>query len=175
MIYHLARRRTFFFPVGLVVMLVLAKPTWPTYLAGLLLVILGEIVRFWAAGHIRKSISLTSSGPFGCVRNPLYAGSFVMTVGYGVISNSLAAAVFAIVLFGMLHTAAILYEERQLSKLFGQEFTEYCKSVPRLFPKWPRGEPRQYSWRQAIENSEHKSALFAAAAALAFAARALVR
>ena len=174
-IYNLARRRTFFFPLGIIIMLLLGRPTWPTYIAGMAIVVLGEVSRFWAAGYIRKAVELTSSGPFGSVRNPLYVGSFIMTLGFIVVSNSLAVAAFALILFCALHTSAILYEERELSKIFGEEYAEYCRSVPRLIPRWPMGGPEQFSWRQALDNSEHKSALFAAVVAAAFAAKLFLR
>lgn len=94
-----------------------------------------------------------------------------MTLGYSIMSNSVSTAVFAVVVFVILHTAAILYEEHQLSQLFGEEFAAYCRSVPRLIPRWQSRSKGSFTWRGVLNNKEHVSALFAAAVALAFALR----
>src|SRR5690606_11817093 len=55
MIATLARRRV---PLGFVtamLALVLARPTWTTWMAGLAVAIAGELIRVWAAGHLEKS------------------------------------------------------------------------------------------------------------------------
>ncbi|MDO8683864.1 MAG: isoprenylcysteine carboxylmethyltransferase family protein [Armatimonadota bacterium] len=130
----------------------------------------GEVVRFWAAGYIRKCVAIATSGPFGSIRNPLYVGSFLITLGYCVMANSIVVLAAAMLAFCVFHGAAIFYEERYLTRLFGNQFIDYCKSVPRLFPRWPRGGgEEQYSFRCALENREHISAIFAGIVALAFA------
>jgi protein-S-isoprenylcysteine O-methyltransferase Ste14 len=170
----LARRRTAFFPVAAVFMLIYGRPTWTTYAIGLVVVALGEGVRFWAAGHIRKCVELSEDGPFGCVRNPLYFGSFIMALGFSVMANNMPIAVFAVALFCVLHGSAIACEERYLSGVFGEKFKEYCASVPRIIPKWPRRGMHAYSFRLAIENREHVSTVFAVLISLIFAARILM-
>jgi protein-S-isoprenylcysteine O-methyltransferase Ste14 len=34
------------------------------------------------------------------------------------------------------HLFVILYEEPELRRKFGASYEEYCKTVPRWFPKW---------------------------------------
>lgn len=174
MISLLARRRTAFFPVAAIFMLVFGRPTWTSFAAGIVVVAVGEGIRFWAAGHIRKCLELSEDGPFGCVRNPLYFGSFVMAVGFSVMADNLLLAAAAMALFFVLHGSAIASEERYLSGLFGEKFDAYCKSVPRILPKWPRRGSQAYSFRLAIENREHISSVFAAMISLIFAARILM-
>ena len=57
----------------LVTLLALARPTLLGFAVGLPLVASGEALRIWAAGHLRKSIDLVTSGPYAYTRgNPGY-------------------------------------------------------------------------------------------------------
>ena len=40
----------------------------------------------WAAGTIRKNRVLTTHGPYAFTRNPLYFGSFIIGIGFGVLA-----------------------------------------------------------------------------------------
>ena len=132
--------------------------------AGIGLVFLGEVVRFWAAGYIAKDAIVTTGGPYGYVRNPLYFGSLLLAIGYGLISGlGWPVVAVLIVLFLIFHLAAISYEEKFLTGKFGAPYTDYLSKVPRLIPSpWPRtrGEGN-FAWSKALENREHISALFA--------------
>src|SRR3954452_5183776 len=46
-------------------------------MAGLSIALAGLAVRSWAAGTLHKVRSLTTSGPYRHMRNPLYFGSFL--------------------------------------------------------------------------------------------------
>jgi protein-S-isoprenylcysteine O-methyltransferase Ste14 len=133
-------------------------------IAGIVLVFFGEVVRFWAAGFIAKDQIVTTGGPYGYVRNPLYFGSLLLAVGYGLVSGlGWPAILILVVLFLVFHLAAILYEEKFLKNKFGAPYLDYISRVPRLIPSpWPRtrGEG-EYSGSKALGNREHISALFA--------------
>ena len=114
----LVRRRTVF--TWLVPLLLLALSLtlhrddggWAAYGAGIALVILGEIVRFWSAGYIAKDAEIATGGPYAHVRNPLYFGSLLLAVGYGLISGlGLWGVGLMVALFLVFHLAAIFYEE----------------------------------------------------------------
>ena len=134
------------------------------YVAGIVFVLLGEVVRFWAAGYISKDSVIASGGPYAFVRNPLYFGSLLLSIGYGLVSGLGIIGVVVMVGFYLLfHMAAILYEEGFLKQKFGQAYLDYYNRVPRLIPSvTPRttGEG-QYEWKQALYNREQTSALFA--------------
>jgi protein-S-isoprenylcysteine O-methyltransferase Ste14 len=61
---------------------VLARPTQATIAAGLIFVIIGEAVRFWAAGHLIRKKELATSGPYAYVRDPLYFGRLFLLRAY---------------------------------------------------------------------------------------------
>ena len=71
------------------------------------------------------------------VRNPMYVGFFVGWVGLWMVfgrANLRAIAVAAVVVVG----AALfvrLYEEPTLRRMFGAEYEEYCRNVPRWVPR----------------------------------------
>lgn len=166
----LVRRRTVFtwlIPLLLLVVSLLLHRNdghLAAYFAGIALVLLGEIVRFWSAGYIAKDAEIATGGPYAHVRNPLYFGSLLLAVGYGLISGlGLWGVLAMVILFLVFHLAAIFYEESFLTAKFGAPYLDYMRRVPRLLPSpTPRtkGEGR-FEWAQALKNREQTSALFA--------------
>lgn len=80
--------------------------------------------------------ALVTSGPYGRVRNPLYLGNLLIYVGFSIASGAImpylpiAVGLFFMFQYGMI----ISLEEQTLIKLFGNEYQEYCRRVPRLMP-----------------------------------------
>ena len=179
----LVRRRTTFtwvIPTALLVVSLLLHKTyggWTAYGAGIVLVMLGEAVRFWAAGTIAKDQQIATGGPYAFVRNPLYFGSLLLSVGYGLVSGlGVWGAGAMLALFLVFHMAAILYEEKFLTATFGGPYLDYVRRVPRLLPSLlPRttGEAH-FAWAQAVKNREPQSAAFAVAFVLLLSLRFLV-
>src|SRR5204863_6444290 len=60
----------------------LSQPTFLSLAAGLPVSILGLGLRAWAAGHLEKNTTLTESGPYAWVRNPLYIGTLTAAAGF---------------------------------------------------------------------------------------------
>ena len=69
---------TFAFIVALVVF---ARPRPLEVTLGFVIAALGEVVRFWAAGHLLKTKELITSGPYRYTRNPLYLGRVLILTG----------------------------------------------------------------------------------------------
>ena len=166
----LVRRRTVF--TWLIPMALLAASLiwhsniggWTAYLCGIGLVVLGEIVRFWAAGYIAKDAEIATGGPYAHVRNPLYFGSLLLAVGYGLVSGlGIWGVAATLALFLVFHLAAIFYEESFLTAKFGAPYLDYVRRVPRLLPSpWPRTTGAGgFEWAQALKNREQTSATFA--------------
>lgn len=180
MLEFLVKKRTTFtwlIPVLLLIAsLLYGRWSAAAYLVGIVLLILGEIIRFWAAGTIHKDDTVATGGPYSLVRNPLYFGSLLLAAGYSAMSGLPAYAwVLVIGFFTLFHLAAIVYEERFLKTKFGAPYEEYLRSVPRLIPRpWPArvsasGESTRFSARQALYNREHITALVTFTTALLFA------
>jgi hypothetical protein len=143
-------------------MLVLLKPTLQNYLIGLGLIVLGQGTRFWSAGFIAKCEELAVSGPYSIFRNPLYVGTFLIACGYCVMTGSWIAWAVIIPMFVATHGSAVMWEERFLRGKFGKSFEDYCRKVPRWFPRIPaRGTfgGGHVSWAQVKHNKEHTRCL----------------
>ena len=131
-------------------LLVLARPTWDSWRAGLLIAAVGECIRIWAAGHLEKSREVTRSGPYRFVRHPLYAGSMVMALGVALAARGAVPALVAGLYMGLTILAAIQVEEEHLRQAFGSTYGDYSAS---------RAEPmrRRFSLERAMRNREYRA------------------
>lgn len=124
-------------PMGFVfaaVFLLGARPSWLTLGASLLMVLPGLWLRGYAAGYVRKNAELTTSGPYGYTRNPLYLGSMGIAFGFGVGAGSLLLLSALVALFLGIYLPTIRGEEGYLREHFAG-FEAYCAEVPRLVPR----------------------------------------
>jgi protein-S-isoprenylcysteine O-methyltransferase Ste14 len=124
-------------PLGFIfaaVFLWLARPTWHTMLASLLLVVPGIWLRAYAAGYVRKNAELTRTGPYAHTRNPLYLGSMMIAFGFAAAAGSWIILIALAILFAAIYLPTILSEEQYLREHFSG-FDDYAKKVPRLLPR----------------------------------------
>ena len=117
------------------VMIVLSQPILSTILKGLPVVLLGEFIRVWSSGHIKKNKQLATDGPYAYTRNPLYLGSFFIALGFVVMSNNLWVFLIFSVAFTSIYWGVIRFEEEFLSRTFGDDFASYVKMVPCFIPR----------------------------------------
>lgn len=64
-------------------------------------------------------------------RNPMYVGVIGVVCGWALISGQLWNYAYALILPVIFHLRVTLYEEKQMERLFGQEWQAYCQAVPR--------------------------------------------
>src|SRR6516225_4200454 len=143
-------------PLGFIVaagVLYWASPTGVSIAMGLPVALGGGVIRMMAAGVIRKDSKLATAGPYAWTRNPLYFGSFLLTVGFAIMSASWIAALILIVPSLVIYPNVIRNEEAHLERLFPDDFRRYCESVPRFIPKLGRFE-RSFSFKQYLANRE---------------------
>jgi protein-S-isoprenylcysteine O-methyltransferase Ste14 len=112
----------------------LARPTWIFIGIGAAIAAIGIAIRAAAAGHVKKNRELTTTGPYAYTRNPLYLGSLIIAIGFGVASRNWWVAVVIVVLFLAIYLPVIRSEEEFLRGEF-PGFDEYCTKVPRLIPR----------------------------------------
>lgn len=132
-----------------IVVLVLSRPSLESLVTGLVISCCGEAIRLWALGytgeHTRSQSlaapALVTSGPYGLVRNPLYLGNFLNSLGVATAAcGKLPLLQVAFVVFLMVVSTAVVYgacisvEEEFLSERFGEEYQRYRASVPALLP-----------------------------------------
>jgi len=73
-------------------------------------------------------------GPYTVIRNPMYAGGWLMLVGLGLIERSVAMLAFSLAWLSLAHLFVALYEERTLATRFGASYHDYRRRVPRWIP-----------------------------------------
>lgn len=106
---------------------------------GLALMLFGYALRMLARGYkhdiSNASHALVTGGIYACTRNPMYLGTFFIGVGAVMsVLNLWVVFLFAAV-YLLIYIPQILREERWLKEHFGDEYLEYCRRVPRVFPR----------------------------------------
>lgn len=112
------------------------------FAGGTVLLIVGQALRFWAAGIIPQyrtetigAPELITWGPYAWMRNPLYAGNFIMGFGWAVMLGWGLALAFCAAFIVLYVFIVIPAEEDFLETKFGGEYVEYKKRTPSMFPK----------------------------------------
>ena len=109
-------------------------------LTGYALLVVAACWRVWCISFIggAKDNQLAISGPYSIVRNPLYLGSFLGIIGFGLAVGLPGLAGTLALLFGALYPAVVALEEAYLLNRFGLDYVLYCKKVPRWIPHWSK-------------------------------------
>ncbi len=147
----------------------LANLTDYKVLLGLGLVFGGLALRSWAAGTLHKRTELTTSGPYGLVRHPLYIGSFMMMVGFCQLIDDAENIWFVVGPVLVLYVYRALSEEKVLAAAFPNQWDEFARLVPRFFPRrLPKELFATWDFKQWAKNREYNavSAVFLGLVAL---------
>ncbi|MBI3802856.1 MAG: isoprenylcysteine carboxylmethyltransferase family protein [Nitrospirae bacterium] len=144
----------------------LARPKLSFFVFGLPLILAGEALRLWAAGHLSKNREVTTTGPYAYVKNPLYLGTFLIMVGFCLLASQwIILGVGLIGFFSYYAPFKKKAESDRLRKIFGSSWDEYDRSVPDYIPRWTPYEKRgrhPWEWSRVVSNSEHQTALVTA-------------
>jgi protein-S-isoprenylcysteine O-methyltransferase Ste14 len=153
-------------PLGFVcaaLFLLFARPRPVTLLAGVIVSVLGLLLRAWASGHIRKNSSLATSGPYAYTRNPLYLGNFLLGVGFTIGSGWWPLGVLFAALFLGIYLPVMRVESETLTQLFGESYQAYARGVPLFFPRvtpYQSGEgPTEFDRSLYMRYREYRAAL----------------
>lgn len=141
--------------------LLLARPQPRSLLLGVPLAVLGEALRIWSSGHIEKTRSLATGGPYAHTRNPLYLGSLLMAVGVAVASSSTWVVLVVAAYLVAFYPAVMREEAAFLRERFTAEYDTWAAAVPILLPRLTPGGPSatRFEWRRVWANREWRAAL----------------
>ncbi len=78
---------------------------------------------------------LVDSGVFGLCRHPMYLGVISILLGLSFVTFSIAAFALLVVFFA-LYDRFTSYEEERLIEMFGEDYREYQRRVPKWIPKF---------------------------------------
>lgn len=106
-------------------------------------------MRTWASAYLGANVvhdldlhtnNLVADGPYRHVRNPLYLGSFLLSIGLGFLASRLGFCI--LVLGGAVRILRLIgREEADLESAQGQRFRRFAQGVPRLIPSIPARVP----------------------------------
>ena len=109
---------------------------WPL---GISLFLLGLVLRIWAQQHLHYRLkvqkSLTVTGPYSFVRNPIYIGNILICLGATLISELLWLVPITFFYCYGIYSLVVRYEESHLLDKYGVSYRRYMLNVPRWFPK----------------------------------------
>lgn len=126
----------------------LFRHDWPPVIAivaGIALIVF-EIWIFWRVrrdlggsrlvGHaeLKGGGELQLRGIYAHIRHPRYAGSFLAIVGACLLAGTRVLWIVAAA-WTALMLASIFMEEREMRRRFGAAYEEYCRRVPRFWPR----------------------------------------
>jgi protein-S-isoprenylcysteine O-methyltransferase Ste14 len=86
---------------------------------------------------------LVGVGFYRYVRNPMYVGFFAGWMGLWVVFGKASRGALVVALVATVAVALFVrfYEEPTLRRMFGSDYEEYCRNVPRWIPRihaWSR-------------------------------------
>jgi protein-S-isoprenylcysteine O-methyltransferase Ste14 len=143
-----------------ILVLALARPTVVFFFLGLAVAVLGEVLRLWASGHIEKTRTLATGGPYAHSRNPLYLGSLLIAAGVAVASASPVVVVAVAVYFLAFYPSVMREEAGFLGEKFPGEYAAWAAEVPAFWPRPTPGGPRssRFDWARVRANREWRTA-----------------
>lgn len=144
------------------VLVILARPTLESFLAGLVLTLVGEGLRLWALGYTGQPTrsqeleapELVTAGPYSVVRNPLYLGNVLNALGVTIAAigghgpqDGALLFLGSVLALAAVYGACISVEEDFLLESFGEAYRAYQARVPTLVPRRLKLSPGQGTFR----------------------------
>lgn len=121
----------------------LAAATLTVTLIALACLAMGAVLRVWGTAYLGSGVmrgatmqggQLVAAGPYRYLRNPLYVGSWLLALAASILMPPSGAAFF-LPAFSVFVLYLISGEERFLSARLGDIYGQYCRRVPRLWPR----------------------------------------
>lgn len=85
-------------------------------------------------GKTQSQEHLVTDGLYKWVRHPLYTSTIMILLFNPVMTNKLALITLLIILYSWIGS---VFEERNLTALYGPQYVQYQKHIPRFIPKIP--------------------------------------
>ncbi len=121
----------------------------PFHAAGLLLMLCGAAIYFWCAwDFVSKGFGtpapidaprvLVVHGLYRFSRNPMYVGVSSLIFGQALFYGAAAIARYGCIVLLCFHLFVCFYEEPTLKRLFGEQYDDYRREVPRWLLRFSR-------------------------------------
>lgn len=128
----------------ILIVIYFSRPTLTSVLVGAILLIFGEFLRLWAVGYaggatrsrtLGAASDLVTTGPYAHVRNPLYLGNLLLSLGVCIIANVYWMIIVLLVGYFIQYLPIIASEEAYLRDSCGAAYHTYYTAVPRFIPR----------------------------------------
>jgi len=143
-------------PPFLVLLLVNAGETehdglvWPM---GIAVFACGVLVRVWAQMHLHYRLrvrkTLTMTGPYAYLRNPIYVANTTILLGLTAMSELLWFLPIMLLWCVLVYSLVVRREEAHLLGKYGEPYAAYLRSVPRWLPGGGAVRRQAGEWRHA--------------------------
>ena len=166
-------------------LLYFAKPAGYTVVMGVPFIIAGEFLRIWAVGYAGASTrartlgaarDLVTTGPYSYVRNPLYLGNFLLSLGVCLVANVYWLVAVLIVGYFFQYLPIIAVEEAYLLESCGSVYQTYREQVPRFLLQsrpYPNPSDHDFSFPRALKSEKRTLTAIVCVIALIFARQAI--
>ena len=87
---------------------------------------------------VREGQKLVTTGIYGLIRHPIYAGIWLWAIANALLLHNLIAGPTMIVLFAILYFTRTPREEEMMRAHFGEDYRQYEKRTGRVIPRFRR-------------------------------------
>ncbi len=129
---------------------------------------LGFLVRVYTIGYApegtsgrntkrQKADTLNTTGAYSLVRNPLYLGNFLITLGISMYARVWWLVLIYVLMFWLFYERVIFLEEGFLREKFGKTWEDWAARTPTIIPKL-KGFKRSavpFSIRNVLSGENH--------------------
>ena len=136
----------------ILLLVIIAQPNLWSLGVGGFLVLMGELIRVWATGHLKRNKEVTTSGPYAYLRDPLYLGRLFLLIGFCVMARGAGLFLFlpvGIIVFAYSYMPRKYKKEMaRLKRHFGEEYVQYssyCRSLIPRFKPYAGADNRKWS------------------------------
>ncbi|RKU22463.1 hypothetical protein C6503_03950 [Candidatus Poribacteria bacterium] len=156
-----------FTPIPFIIaLLYFSEPAWYTVVIGMPFIVAGEFLRIWAVGYAGASTrattlgaarNLVTTGPYSYVRNPLYLGNFLLSLGVCLVASVYWLVAVLVVGYFFQYLPIIALEEAYLLESCGSTYQTYREQVPRFVPQfrpYPEPSDHDFSFFRAIKSEK---------------------
>jgi len=127
---------------------------WPSIIVGIIFTICGILFMIISIMSFRREArkakleqslgpmgpnTLVTTGLYSKIRHPIYTGRLLIAIGWSLTWNAVYSLfIIPIVVWITFITVVRFWEEPDLIKSFGEEYNEYRRNTPALFPMYLR-------------------------------------
>lgn len=94
--------------------------------------------------EIPESPTIIDTGILARVRHPLYLGVLLIYLGF-ILGTFSLVSLFVFIIIALIYNLLATYEEQDLERVFGGDYLDYKKRVPKWIPRLTAAKPSKPS------------------------------